>query len=115
MEPTPFDLTPEQKGMLASLSRETGHPVPALIAKALEDLQEHVRHEPANGETNGNNDEKSSAVQPPMDATPKRSASVLDIFREAREAIPHEVWDTLPTDLATQHDHYIYGTPKRPA
>jgi hypothetical protein len=20
----------------------------------------------------------------------------------------------LPTDLATQHDHYLYGTPKRP-
>ena len=23
--------------------------------------------------------------------------------------------DDLPTDLAHQHDHYIYGTPKRPA
>jgi len=25
------------------------------------------------------------------------------------------VWDALPTDLSEQHDHYIYGTPKRPA
>jgi hypothetical protein len=26
--------------------------------------------------------------------------------------IPQEVLDTLPTDSAEQHDHYIYGTPK---
>ena len=29
-------------------------------------------------------------------------------------AIPDEEFDKLPTDLAEQHDHYIYGTPKRP-
>src|SRR3954451_23164875 len=27
--------------------------------------------------------------------------------------IPDEEFDKLPTDLAEQHDHYIYGTPKR--
>ena len=32
MEPTPFELTPEQKGMLASLSRETGKPMATLLA-----------------------------------------------------------------------------------
>jgi hypothetical protein len=26
--------------------------------------------------------------------------------------IPQDVLDTLPTDSAEQHDHYIYGTPK---
>lgn len=26
--------------------------------------------------------------------------------------IPQQVLDTLPTDSAEQHDHYIYGTPK---
>src|SRR5712692_321072 len=35
MEQTPFELTPEQKGLLATLSRETGKPIPMLIAKAL--------------------------------------------------------------------------------
>ena len=107
MEPTPFEFTPEQKGLLESLSRETGQPVSALIDKALEGLQEDVRHEQTNGEANGS-DEKDTAA-------PQRPASVLDIFREAREAIPDETWSTLPPDLATQHDHYIYGTPKRPA
>ena len=28
--------------------------------------------------------------------------------------IPDEVWEKIPTDSAEQHDHYIYGTPKRP-
>jgi bifunctional DNA-binding transcriptional regulator/antitoxin component of YhaV-PrlF toxin-antitoxin module len=35
------------------------------------------------------------------------------IIARAR-ALPQEVLDRLPTDGASQHDHYIYGTPKRP-
>jgi predicted DNA-binding antitoxin AbrB/MazE fold protein len=31
----------------------------------------------------------------------------------ARE-VPPEVLDSWPTDGASQHDHYLYGTPKRP-
>src|SRR5205809_3647963 len=34
MEHTPFELTPEQKGMLASLSHETGKPIPLLLTEA---------------------------------------------------------------------------------
>lgn len=29
-------------------------------------------------------------------------------------ALPEEVVARLPSDGASQHDHYIYGTPKRP-
>jgi len=120
MEPTPFELTPEQKGMLATLSRETGKPIPALIAKALEELQEHERLDRPHDDLPGT----------PPPATP--SSSVLDIFREAREGVPEETrkpfWkkvveaslripdeelDRLPPDLAAQVDHYVYGTPKR--
>lgn len=28
--------------------------------------------------------------------------------------LPAEVLNSLPVDGASQHDHYIYGTPKRP-
>ena len=28
--------------------------------------------------------------------------------------LPPDVIDSLPDDGASQHDHYIYGTPKRP-
>ena len=29
-------------------------------------------------------------------------------------ALPPEVLDQFPADGASQHDHYLYGTPKRP-
>jgi bifunctional DNA-binding transcriptional regulator/antitoxin component of YhaV-PrlF toxin-antitoxin module len=29
-------------------------------------------------------------------------------------SLPPEVLDAMPNDLASQHDHYLYGTPKRP-
>jgi Arc/MetJ-type ribon-helix-helix transcriptional regulator len=35
---------------------------------------------------------------------------ILDLTAD----VPDEEWDKLPTDLAEQHDHYIYGVPKRP-
>jgi Arc/MetJ-type ribon-helix-helix transcriptional regulator len=36
------------------------------------------------------------------------------VFQELSASVPDEVWDAVPTDLSEQHDHYIYGTPKRP-
>ncbi len=39
---------------------------------------------------------------------------IWEVIEEENRSIPPEVWDALPTDLAEQHDHYIYGTPKRP-
>jgi hypothetical protein len=33
-------------------------------------------------------------------------------IEELTADIPQEVLETLPTDSAEQHDHYIYGTPK---
>jgi Arc/MetJ-type ribon-helix-helix transcriptional regulator len=34
---------------------------------------------------------------------------------ELADDVPAEEWDRLPHDLAEQHDHYIHGTPRRPA
>ncbi len=39
---------------------------------------------------------------------------IWEVFQEISASIPDEEWDALPTDLSEQHDHYIYGTPKRP-
>ena len=39
---------------------------------------------------------------------------IWDVIEEENRSIPQEVWDALPADLAEQHDHYVYGTPKRP-
>jgi hypothetical protein len=51
-------------------------------------------------------------------AEPERTATVekpiWERILERSAAIPDEEWDKLPVDGAEQHDHYIYGTPKRP-
>lgn len=98
METTPFDLTLEQKGFLQSLSQETGKPVPALIAEALDALQHRSQLDTAN--RNG----------PPTEGY----KPIWEYFEEASLEIPDEELDRLPTDGSYQHDHYIYGTPKRP-
>jgi hypothetical protein len=99
METNPFDLTPEQKGLLVTLAQETGKPIPALIAEALDELQEHVH---PHGER---------APPTPSDQTTKPLWEIAD---DLLKDVPQEVLDRLPTDGAAQHDHYIYGTPKRP-
>jgi Arc/MetJ-type ribon-helix-helix transcriptional regulator len=38
---------------------------------------------------------------------------IWEVFEEITASIPEEEWAKLPTDGAEQHDHYIYGTPKR--
>ena len=94
--------------MLAALSCETGRPIPALIAQALAALQEHAQRDREIGAPNGH-ETAAPAVGPHEVRTP-----IWDAFIEASLEIPDEELDLLPTDGATQHDHYIYGTPKRP-
>jgi hypothetical protein len=38
---------------------------------------------------------------------------IWEVAGELRKSIPAEEWAKLPVDGAAQHDHYIYGTPKR--
>ncbi len=34
-------------------------------------------------------------------------------IRARSENIPDGVWDEMPSDGAEQHDHYLYGVPKK--
>jgi len=52
-----------------------------------------------------------TAAQEPLT---KARKPVWERILERTAAIPDEEWDKLPADLAEQHDHYLYGTPKRP-
>ena len=53
--------------------------------------------------------------QPPAEAAPiQRRKPIWERAAELRKSIPTEEWDKVPVDGASQHDHYIYGTPKRP-
>jgi hypothetical protein len=53
--------------------------------------------------------------EPPQPAPlPPGYKPIWEVAREIAATIPDEEWAKLPTDGAEQHDHYIYGTPKRP-
>jgi hypothetical protein len=39
--------------------------------------------------------------------------ALLEFARECTKDIPIEEFEKLPKDGAHQHDHYLYGTPKR--
>ncbi len=60
---------------------------------------------------------KSRQQQLATQTIPKTQSKFKPIWEVADEIIaslPEEAINELPTDGATQHDHYLYGTPKRP-
>ena len=48
------------------------------------------------------------------DAAPQADGteSVLEMFERLRNSVPPDTWDGLPTDLAKNKKHYLYGHPK---
>ena len=51
-----------------------------------------------------------SVPQPEQHRTHK---SIWERILERSQTVPDEEWSKLPVDGAEQHDHHIYGTPKR--
>ena len=77
--------------------------VDAAMTKAASMLLQHLKQEQA----------KMPAASQVEDALPREP--IWERILERSAAIPDEEYDKLPTDLAEQHDHYLYGTPKRPS
>jgi hypothetical protein len=46
---------------------------------------------------------------------PARRKPLWQRAAELRNSVPEEEWAKLPVDGSNQLDHYIYGSPKRPA
>lgn len=38
---------------------------------------------------------------------------IWEIITEISSQVPDEIWATLPTDGSVNHDHYLYGAPKK--
>jgi hypothetical protein len=51
------------------------------------------------------------ADQAPSATKPRRHIS--EVIRENMRRVPAEIMATMPKDGASEHDHYIYGLPKR--
>jgi hypothetical protein len=106
METTSYDLTPQQKTLLAALAQETGQPIPALLEKALEALRKrYTAH--AQGKTTGSEANQGAAPTLP------RPQHIGEIADELFGEIPNAELARLLVDGAAQHDHYLYGLPKR--
>ena len=56
------------------------------------------------------------AAQPKAsDETPPPNgglAAIVERVEKLRESYPPDIWDDLPTDLAKNKKHYLYGHPK---
>ena len=47
------------------------------------------------------------------DLPPTRGlAAIVERVKDLQKEIPSEAWDNLPTDLAKNKKHYLYGHPK---
>ena len=46
-------------------------------------------------------------------AAPTDERPIWEVVEELASRVPDSDWDTLPADGAEQHDHYLYGAPKR--
>ena len=77
------------------------------MTKAASLLLEHLKHEQAQAVP-----EKAAVNEEPT-ALPRKP--IWERIQERSAVIPDEEWDKLPVDGAEQHDHYLYGTPKRPS
>jgi hypothetical protein len=51
-----------------------------------------------------------SSSEPP---TVEDNRPIWEIFVDSMKDVPAEILATMPKDGASQHDHYIYGWPKR--
>lgn len=42
-----------------------------------------------------------------------RHRPIWEVVAEIRAEVPEEEWDNEPTDGSYNHDHYLYGAPKK--
>jgi hypothetical protein len=83
-----IEIAPELEQRLKTAAEKRGQPLSEYVTPALEAL---------------------AAAPEPAEGAP----SVLSFFEELWRETPAAEMAKLPSDLAEEHDHYIYGTPKR--
>ncbi len=52
-------------------------------------------------------------AQEKKSAGSRQQRHISEIIRENMSRVPPEILATMPNDGASEHDHYIYGLPKR--
>ena len=92
-------LTPELEQLLEKKAQQSGLDANAYVAKVLRE---------ALG-LNGDGDAPSQQGTQPREPISERFRKI----RQKLSAEERQALDELPSDFAAEHDHYIYGTPKK--
>jgi len=96
----PISLPPDLDARIQQKVAAAGYRSPdEVIRKALDalDAQEH------------------QGSPPPAKSRKRPVTPLWQRFQDASRSLPEEELATLPPDGASEHDHYVYGTPKRSA
>ena len=94
-----LELTPEVQAGLLAQAQASGMSLEEFAEKVLrEKSREAIR------------DLQKNSAASQVDERP-----IWEVITDVMKDVPDEVFDRLPKDGASEHDHYIYGTPKRSA
>ncbi len=53
-------------------------------------------------------------IEEKISATEKKDTRpIWEVAKEISESVPLEEWEKLPSDGSINHDHYLYGSPKK--
>ena len=93
-----IELTPEVQAGLLSQAQECGLSLEAFAERVLSERSREAF--PFSSERS---------------LTPEPSGPFWQSFTRQVHALPDSVFERLPEDGASEHDHYLYGAPKRNA
>jgi hypothetical protein len=86
-------LTAAEESTLVAQARAKGTTPEALVRQAIEPIL--------------------TAVPENLPETKNPSRHISELIAERMKTLPSEVFERLPKDGASEHDHYLYGHPKR--
>jgi Arc/MetJ-type ribon-helix-helix transcriptional regulator len=96
----PISLPPDLDARIQQKVSESGYRSPdEVIRKALDALDAQEQQQ----------------ALPPAKEKKRPAVPVWQRFQDATRSIPEEELVALPPDGASEHDHYLYGLPKRSA
>lgn len=90
-------FAPELEKKLNDIATQTGRPAAELVQDVVA----------------GYVDELAAPAEEPPPVAETVQRPIWEVIVDRMKALPPEVLERLPKDGASQHDHYIYGLPKR--
>jgi predicted DNA-binding antitoxin AbrB/MazE fold protein len=109
--------TSERQGRIGPIIWSTAQRVPRLtMTRHLKAIYEGGVFRPLEPVEIAEHQEVSLLVEIPDEQPPDAEADmpIWEYAAQLMRDIPENQLKALPTDGASQHDHYLYGTPKRP-